>query len=196
MVTPLPTRRLAFRLWRATDGHLAYGLWGDREVNTLLGNMRNADRKMTDARLAMEIKCAEVDGAQYWPVYERTGGEHVGAVGLRRKGAPSARCWELGVHLRKAFWGRGLASEAAASVATHGFDVLKAASLFGGHHPDNAGSARMLASLGFVYTHDGEFDGLPDRCYSLTPEAWKARLRKEAEGGAGSLPGATTDERP
>ena len=171
---PEPTKRLEFRWWQADDGDRAFALWGDAEVNTWLGAMNGADRKATDARLLMEMQCTFTDHAQYWPCFTHDDGGHVGAVGLRRKGE---RCWELGVHLRREYWGRGLASEAAAAVANFGFDALEAESLFGGHHPDNTGSARMLTGLGFTYTHDGLFDGLPDRCYTLTREMWNARSK-------------------
>ena len=173
---PLPraTERLQFRWFNddARDRELAWALWGDPDVNALLGSLAGADRAATDARLLMEITTGREHGVQYWPCFMN--GDHVGCVGLRQKGDPAERCFELGIHIGRRFWRRGFGREAAVSAISHGFD-LGAASLFGGHFPTNRGSARLLTSLGFVYTHDGLFDGLPDTCYRLTRETWSSR---------------------
>jgi RimJ/RimL family protein N-acetyltransferase len=50
-------------------------------------------------------------------------------------------------------WRLGYADEAARTVTHYAFRDLGAAALFAGHHPDNAGSQRLLAKLGFRYTH-------------------------------------------
>jgi RimJ/RimL family protein N-acetyltransferase len=88
-------------------------------------------------------------GFQYWPIFLR-GGEHVGCCGLKPR---DERIHELGFYVRPACWGRGLAVDAAQAVIAHAFDVLGAAALFAGHHPENHGSRRTLEKLGFRYTH-------------------------------------------
>ncbi len=64
------------------------------------------------------------------------------------------RIHELGVHLRPAWWRRGLAAEAASAVIRCAFSRFGAAALFAGHHPDNLASKRLVERLGFRYTHD------------------------------------------
>jgi ribosomal-protein-alanine N-acetyltransferase len=61
---------------------------------------------------------------------------------------------ELGYWLDRAYWGRGLASEAAAAV--HGFatDILGLRRLEAGHAADNPASGRILMRLGFRWVGD------------------------------------------
>jgi RimJ/RimL family protein N-acetyltransferase len=71
-------------------------------------------------------------------------------VGFRPYGKQE-RVYELGFHFRRAFWGQGLAAEAARAVISYGFGTLGAEALFAGHHPLNEASRRVLLKLGFIY---------------------------------------------
>jgi RimJ/RimL family protein N-acetyltransferase len=137
--------RLVFRCWSEADVDLAVALWGDPEVTRLIGAI---DPR---ARLAQEIATHRDHGIQYWPIFLASDGAHVGCAGLRPRDADTL---ELGFHLTRAHWGRGLASEAARATIAFAFDTLRVRALFAGHHPDNEASRRVLAKLGFVHTHD------------------------------------------
>ena len=56
---------------------------------------------------------------------------------------------DLGYWLDEKFWGRGLASEAAASVLHFALHVLGLVRLRSGHASDNPASGRVLEKLGF-----------------------------------------------
>ncbi|HUJ33538.1 MAG TPA: GNAT family N-acetyltransferase, partial [Candidatus Acidoferrum sp.] len=106
----LRTARLGFRCWRDDDLALAMELWGDPEVTALIGGPFSEET--VRARLAKEIAQMREYGMQYWPIFLLDGGEHVGCAGLRPYRVEE-RVFELGFHLRRAFWGQGLATEAA-----------------------------------------------------------------------------------
>ncbi len=55
---------------------------------------------------------------------------------------------EIGYRYRRAAWGRGLASEAAAVALDHGFRVLALDPIVAVSHPDNAASHRVLRKIG------------------------------------------------
>jgi RimJ/RimL family protein N-acetyltransferase len=153
-VTPtffLCSRRLGFRRWCATDTAHAQSLWGDAEVTRFFGGPFPTPE--IEARLAREIAQQANHGVQYWPIFLLENQEFVGCCGLRPYPSTdfAETVYELGFHLRTQFWGRGLAMEAARAVIDHAFDALSATSLFAGHHPDNAASARLLEKLGFRY---------------------------------------------
>ncbi len=122
-------------------------------------------------RLAREIATEEEHGFQYWPVFRLEDGAHVGCCGLRPY-RPDEGVLEFGVHLRPAFWGRGLAHEAGVAVRDYAFSKLGARALFAGHHPENAASGAMLRRLSFRYTHDEFYapTGLHHPSYLLTRE--------------------------
>lgn len=56
---------------------------------------------------------------------------------------------DLGYWLGEPYWGRGLASEAAAAVVAHAFEVAGLDTLTSGYRPDNPASGRVLHKLGF-----------------------------------------------
>lgn len=98
---------------------------------------------------------------------------HAGCAGLRPY-RPEAGILELGVHLRTGHWGKGLATEAARTVIAHAFNDRGASCLFAGHNPDNQASRRLLAKLGFRYTHDELYPptGLLHPSYLLERAEW------------------------
>ncbi len=162
----LRTSRLGFRIWTEADLDLALGLWGDAEVTRLIGGPFS--REQVRRRLEQEIINQETYGIQYWPLFFLTDHAHAGCCGLR----PYRRephVYELGFHIRRVYWGQGLAAEAGQAVITFAFERLGAASLFAGHHPDNAASRRVLIKLGFRYTHDEIYapTGLDHPSYQL-----------------------------
>jgi RimJ/RimL family protein N-acetyltransferase len=147
----LTSERLGFRHWTPNDQALEIGLWCDSQVAVLIGGPWTPAHAL--ARLAQEIELDEQYGVQYWPVFLRDDGRHVGCAGLRPY-LPEERIFEMGIHLRPAFWSSGIAREAAQTIMNYGFDALGAEALFAGHHPQNEGSRRLLAKLGFVYQRD------------------------------------------
>ncbi len=149
----LQTERLGFRTWGEDDIALAVGLWGDPEVTRLIDARGALSPEQVRQRLSDEIASQRQHGVQYWPIFLLGAGEHVGCCGLRRR-EPTEGMFELGVHLRPAHWGRGLAFEAASGAIAHAFSALAATSLFAGHNPKNLDSRRLLQKLGFQWTHD------------------------------------------
>ncbi|HXV90265.1 MAG TPA: GNAT family N-acetyltransferase [Gemmatimonadales bacterium] len=149
----LATARLGFRTWSGADRDFAVALWGDPAVTRFIDRRGALTAEQVAARLADEIAAETAHGVQYWPVFLLDDGGFVGCCGLRPYD-PAERVLELGVHIRSACWGRGYAAEAATAVIAHAFGPLGAARLIAGHHPDNAASRRLLARLGFRYTHD------------------------------------------
>jgi [ribosomal protein S5]-alanine N-acetyltransferase len=145
----LTTARLGFRHWRTQDLPLALALWGDEEVTRLIGGLFSEQE--VERRLDREIECQDHYEVQYWPVFLLKSNEHAGCAGLRPY-RMDQKLYELGFHFKPAFWGQGLAEEAARAVVTFAFENLAVRGLFAGHHPANAASRKLLAKLGFQST--------------------------------------------
>lgn len=171
----LTSARLGFDVWTESDLPLALGLWGDPAVTRLTGGPFTASQ--VEARLAGEIANQKRLGLQYWPLYLLETGEHVGCCGLRPHGATEG-VRELGFQLRASMWGKGFACEAAQTVIGHAFSHLNLNGLLAGHHPQNDRSRRVLAKLGFQYSHDEFYPptGLLEPCYSLIRERLPSQL--------------------
>lgn len=147
----MTTARLGFRYWTMDDLPLALALWGDPEVTKLIGGPFSEE--VVRKRLAAEIDSMARSNVQYWPLFLLANDDHVGCAGLRPY-RPSEQIYEMGYHLRPAYWGRGLAQEAGRAIIGFAFEELGAKGLFAGHHPANAASRRVLEKLGFRFTHE------------------------------------------
>jgi RimJ/RimL family protein N-acetyltransferase len=149
----LTSRRLGFRTWREADLDLARGLWGDLRVTRLFDARGAFSRQQVEDRLRREITTQRDHQVQYWPIFELATGAHVGCAGLRPYDLPGM-IFEIGFHIRPEHWRQGFALEAARAVMAYAFERMVIKALFAGHHPDNTASRRLLAKLGFAYTHD------------------------------------------
>lgn len=170
---PEPTERLFFRHWRTEDLPLAVALWGDARVTALVGGPLTPAQ--TRQRLDEQLELQRQHGIQYWPIFLRDGGEHIGCCGLRPRDLEQ-RILEIGFHLRAECWGKGYATESARRVAEYAFSRLGARSLFAGHHPANLSSRRTLEKLGFRHTHDELYPptGAQHPSYLLTPDGYRS----------------------
>jgi [ribosomal protein S5]-alanine N-acetyltransferase len=170
----LTTERLGFRCWERSDLPLAQALWGDPQVARFLGGPFSP--KEISERLDREIVCRQLHGTQYWPIFELATGNHAGCAGLRPY-RDEADIFELGYHLRPAFWGCGLAVEASRTILKHAFTVLGATGLFAGHHPENLASARVLLRLGFRFAGMQFYEpfNADEPTYRLNLAEWQAQ---------------------
>ncbi|GGN83656.1 N-acetyltransferase [Actinoplanes lobatus] len=143
-MTELRTTRLRLRAFRLGDVAAVHAYAGDPEVVRFMewGPNRPAD---TEVFVAESVNPPE--GVHPFAV-ERDG-ELIGAVELRTT-SPGHRRGEFGYVLARHAWGRGYATEAAAAVLAHAFDL-------GLHRvaatcdPANVGSRRVLEKIGMRY---------------------------------------------
>jgi RimJ/RimL family protein N-acetyltransferase len=182
--THMETNRLAFRRWTETDVKLALGLWGDLRVTQYIDARGKLSVDDVKDRLAREIASEKKYGVQYWPIFLRSTGEHVGCCGLRPYHL-SRNIYEIGFHIRSGLWGQGFASEAARRVIAYAFTELSVSGLFAGHNPHNTASRHLLQKLGFRYTHDEYYapTGLYHPSYGLTVDEYRS-LKKPHKQGA------------
>ena len=73
---------------------------------------------------------------------------------------------EIGYRLDPAYWGRGLATEAARAVRAYGFGDLKLPRLISLIHPDNHASRRVAEKNGMTPEKETVFRGFPTIVFS------------------------------
>ena len=108
-------------------------------------------------RLFTEIDNFEKYGVQYFPFYLLETKELIGCCGLRPYKNQND-VYELGFHLRKKYWHKGYALEAAKAMIDYAFTELKAVELKAGHNPNNIASSKVLSKLGFQYEYDEYYE--------------------------------------
>ena len=149
MAHPNATERIQFGEWQASDLPQAQLLWGDPDVTRLISK-DGFSPQMIEDRLALEVRSLAQDQVQYWPLFAADG-DLIGCCGLHAR--PHGE-YELGYHLRPAYWHQGLATEAAKAVVQYATTQLHAPALIAGHNPANLASKHVILKLGFQYTHD------------------------------------------
>jgi RimJ/RimL family protein N-acetyltransferase len=78
---------------------------------------------------------------------------------------------ELAYRLVRHAWGRGIASEAGAALCDYAFGTAGLPRLVAVTYPDNRGSQRVLAKLGFSRYDDIDYRGVRVAYYVLTRAA-------------------------
>ncbi|MBO5208380.1 MAG: GNAT family N-acetyltransferase [Lachnospiraceae bacterium] len=163
----LKTNRIGFSIWSQEDIKLAELLWGNPEVTKYICASGVFSEKDIINRLEKEVSNNAEYNVQYWPIFELATNELIGCCGLRPYEESK---YEIGFHLRPAFWRQGYAMEAANAVIQYAFTELTAKGLFAGHNPNNIASQKVLNKLGFTYVGDEFYEptGLYHPSYELT----------------------------
>ncbi|URZ06932.1 GNAT family N-acetyltransferase [Clostridium felsineum] len=145
--------RLGFGIWKRCDLKNATELWGNSKITkyiTASGKMSSSD---IEKRLIKEIETYKENKVQYWPIFIKATGENVGVCGLHPYNIKN-KIFEMGVHLKEEYWGRGIAMEACILVMKYAFKEVKAKEIFVGHNPKNTASEKLIKKLGFTYIKD------------------------------------------
>lgn len=161
----LETQRLILRIFTENDAQLIYDLNQDAAVT------RFTHDPVKDLDHAKEI----LEGViipQYilynhgrWAVHLKPGLEFIGWCGLKYRAETDEI--DLGFRLKKEFWGKGYATEAAFAAIKHGFEKLNINRIVGRAEPENIASCAVLEKCGMTYTGDSLVDGYPVRTYEI-----------------------------
>jgi [ribosomal protein S5]-alanine N-acetyltransferase len=93
--------------------------------------------------------------------------EIIGDCGIILQEVEGERLYEIGYHLRRDFWGQGLATEAAIACRDWAFAHLKADRLISLIRPENLPSRRVAERIGMTVWKEVNWRGLPHCVYSI-----------------------------
>ena len=128
----IETRRLSLRAPRAEDAPRVAALCDDYAIPSMTSRMP-WPYGLVDNTFVVEL---EDEGV-------------IGAIGLSTTpGEPL----ELGYWIGRAYWGRGLATEAAVGLVDWAKYEWRKRMVVAGHFADNAASGQVLCKTGFLYT--------------------------------------------
>lgn len=152
----LETDRLFFSIWKENDMKQAHELWGDSEVTKMITASGKMNEEEIKNRLAKEIENYKKFGIQYFPLYLKENKIFVGCCGLRPYNIEK-NILEMGIHIKKEYWGKGIALEVCEKIIKYAFNILGASAVFAGHNPKNVASAHLIKKLGFTYLEDSYY---------------------------------------
>jgi RimJ/RimL family protein N-acetyltransferase len=145
------------------DGYAA--MCADPEVMRYLGDGYPLTRAESWRNMALVLGHWQLRGFGLWAVEERATGLMVGRVGCwQPEGWPGL---EIGWALRREFWGRGYATEAALAVLGDAFDQRGAPRLISLIHPENERSAAVALRLGMSEERETDVMGFPALVYAI-----------------------------
>jgi RimJ/RimL family protein N-acetyltransferase len=163
-VPTLQTARLVLRPWRARDDLDALAaVNGDDEVMRWIPPFRAMTRAESAALLERIVAHWDEHGFGLWALEPR--GDGAGCIGFAGLAVPGflpqvLPSVEVGWRLSSAWWGRGLATEAARASIEYGFGTLGLSSVVSIIDPGNTASLRVADKLGMRRD--------PDRLHPVT----------------------------
>lgn len=171
-IPQLETERLILRAFQETDFDAYAQMCGDAEVMRYIALGKPLSRDESWRNMAMIVGHWRLRGYGMWAVEERQSGEMIGRIGCWRPAGWVG--FEVGWTLRRAYWGRGLATEGAKAAMEYAFDVLQQPHIISLIRPQNAASIRVAEKLGEKAAGKIELMGDEAVIYSISREDWKA----------------------
>lgn len=153
-VPHLHTERLTLREYRVEDFDLFADHLLDAESSAHLGS---ADRQTAWRIFSSHAGLWLLNGAGWWSIEDRQTGQLVGTVGAFFR--YESTVMEMGWNTYRAFWGKGIANEAAAAVLHYAFEVRHEPKVRALIASGNESSRRVAERLGMTYEMETELNG-------------------------------------
>ena len=120
------------------------------------------------------------DGVGLWAMVLKPSGEIIGDCGIIRQQVEDESLYEIGYHLRRDCWGRGLATEAAIACREWGFANLNVDRIISLIRPENVPSIRVAERNRMTIWREIDWRGLRHYVYAIERES---KLCREAAVG-------------
>lgn len=172
-IPELETERLRLRGWAEADIEpWARLIFADPEVTRFLPRADVPPLERTQRFYRYCVEHWEKRGYGIWAVTDRATGAFMGECGLNF--IDDLDVVELDYSLGKAYWGQGLATEAARAATRHGFETLGLSRMIALTFRDNIGSRKVMERVGFEYEKDVHVFGEDLMLHGATPERFRA----------------------
>jgi len=164
-IPTIVTSRLRLRAFTEEDVGPLHRVLGDREVVRYFPSPNPPSRDKVQELIARQLRHWEQHGFGWWALEPRWHNELIGWSGLGF--LQETEEVEVAYLLDKAFWGKGLATEAAQASLQYGFQELELECIIAIVHPDNMASQRVIAKLGMSFVDQAHYFGMDCYRYSL-----------------------------
>jgi RimJ/RimL family protein N-acetyltransferase len=164
-MTILETPRLSLRELTAEDADALARILSDPE--TMRFYPAPYDRAGVERWIERNRQRYKEDGVGLWGMVLKLTGELIGDCGITRQEVEGEQFYEIGYHLRRDFWGQGLASEAAIACREWAFQHLAAELVISLIRPENVPSRRVAERNGMTIWKEVNWRGLQHYVYSV-----------------------------
>ncbi|MBB4125761.1 RimJ/RimL family protein N-acetyltransferase [Xanthomonas translucens] len=176
------TARLIGRHLRLSDVDALFAVYGDAGAMRWVGDGEPLTHAQCVEWVAVSERNYRTRGYGMSALEDHADGETIGFCGLVHPGGQAEA--ELKYALRREYWGRGLATEAARAMLTHARDGLGLRHVIATAYPQNLASLRVLRKAGMQPAPPRiEADGTRICCF-----AWHTDALPAAEAARGAAP--------
>jgi [ribosomal protein S5]-alanine N-acetyltransferase len=183
MKTILTTTRLQIREFIAEDADALARVICDPE--TMRFYPMPFERADADHWIERNQRRYETDGHGLWAVIVRKTGEVIGDCGVTLQDVEGERLPEIGYHLRRDQWGRGLAAEAARACRDWAFLQRQSNFLISLIRPENEPSRRVAERNGMQVWKQVMHAGLPHDVFRIDRAQWQRVLEEQPASPSG-----------
>ncbi len=167
----IETARLRLRMFTLRDTDDYFLLRSDPEVMRYIGTGATSTREQTTTKLSWVLMQWEKHGFGIWAVVDKKSENLIGWAGLSF--LDSNPEIEVGYGLAKAYWGTGMATEAAWASLRYGFEELQLDRIVAVAVPENAASQRVMEKAGMRYVKLAHYYGVDVAYYEITRESFR-----------------------
>jgi RimJ/RimL family protein N-acetyltransferase len=162
----IQTLRLRIEPFSSDDLAAAFAWFSDPEVMRFIPTGPDRSMEETKKRLTRYIEHQTLHGFSKWIIRERASGQAIGDAGLLV--LEDLGKIDLGFRFARSYWGRGLATEAAAAWVRAAFVDFEQEHLTAFAHPENLASLRVLQKLHFRSMGRDRVMGMDSLVFSLS----------------------------
>ncbi|MGA9544319.1 MAG: GNAT family N-acetyltransferase [Candidatus Sulfotelmatobacter sp.] len=159
------TPRLILREFSADDVDALGRVLSDAE--TMRFYPAPLDHAGVEEWIARNLRRYATDGHGLWAMLLKTSGELIGDCGLTVQPVDSTDEIEIGYHVRRDYWGQGLATEAARACRDYGFARLPVDLIISLIRPENIPSRRVAEKNGMTIWKEVIRKGIPHLVYKI-----------------------------
>jgi ribosomal-protein-alanine N-acetyltransferase len=167
----IETACLRLRPFKADDVDEIHRLWTNPGVRKFLWDDKVISREQAEEAVQESLALYENHGHGLWAVSLRAVTEMIGFCGYWFFHDPPEL--QLLYGLAPAYWGKGLATEAARAMIHYGFDSLAFDRIIASADAPNAASLRVMEKVGMTFEKRVDQNGLDTVYYSIRREQWQ-----------------------
>lgn len=173
-IPTLTTSRLILRPFAEEDIDPLHRILGDRDVLRYFPNTDPPTRDRVQKLISGQLKHWEERGYGWWAIELPSQDDLIGWSGLQF--LPETEEVEVAYLLGRAFWGKGLATEAARAGLQYGFEDIGLESIVAIVHPENVASQRVIEKLGMSFVDQSHYFGMDCYRYSIERSSFNSAV--------------------
>jgi ribosomal-protein-alanine N-acetyltransferase len=170
------TERLILRHLQLEDLDALAALYADPDFTHFFGGTGSREDALNDIQAFIEEY--ESAGYGFYATLYKPDKRFIGRCGLLTQWIDGTKEMEVAYGIAPAYWGRGLATEAARAIKSYAFSRFDVARLISIVHQQNIASQRVAEKNGLHYERDIDFEGERCRLYVVRREEEKLRAEQ------------------